>query len=391
MLISWLKAACTEDAATAECYLPAKNIDWDFLLKLISRHGLLPLINRFSKQPATNCIPIHFQAKTQKAYQDSVRKNLFLTYCLERLLSRLAEAGIEALPYKGPALAIQLYGDSSMRQFGDLDILVRPSDVKAAMEILGSEGFFPKNPVRPAWYDDLIRSQYHFCLVNREKDVTVELHWGLLYGHHGLHLEMDLLWEKTDKLKLILKEFPVPSIENLIFILIIHGFHHLWENLAWLADVHFLIEDHSRLDWACLLSLGTRFSCERMLLASLALAGDMLKTPLPPFINEQIVSDSVALKIAKRMKDKILEGRIEYYPSWEKFFLLLRERRLLRDKVKMAVVALISPSNDDLEFLPLPRPVGILYLMLRPLRLSLEILRKRNSKALAKPDESSKT
>ena len=40
------------------------------------------------------------------------------------------------VPVKGPVLASTAYGDIAMREFVDLDILVRPSDVASAMTIL---------------------------------------------------------------------------------------------------------------------------------------------------------------------------------------------------------------------------------------------------------------
>src|SRR5438067_2363962 len=55
-------------------------------------------------------------------------RNLYATGELHRLLDVLADAGIAAMPWKGPALAAQLYGNLALRPFLDLDVLVRRRD-----------------------------------------------------------------------------------------------------------------------------------------------------------------------------------------------------------------------------------------------------------------------
>ena len=53
-------------------------------------------------------------------------RDLELTGELARLLDRFRRDGIAAVPYKGPVLAAQAYGDVALREFVDLDILVHP-------------------------------------------------------------------------------------------------------------------------------------------------------------------------------------------------------------------------------------------------------------------------
>jgi hypothetical protein len=45
------------------------------------------------------------------------------------------------VPYKGPVLAAAVYGHLSLRQIRDLDILVHPSEVRPAGELLISQGY----------------------------------------------------------------------------------------------------------------------------------------------------------------------------------------------------------------------------------------------------------
>jgi len=55
-------------------------------------------------------------------------RNVFLTNKLFEILNLFKKNDILALPFKGPVLAESVYGDLSLRQFVDLDILVHNHD-----------------------------------------------------------------------------------------------------------------------------------------------------------------------------------------------------------------------------------------------------------------------
>ena len=51
---------------------------------------------------------------------------------------------IQALAFKGPTLAQNAYGDITLRQFGDLDILIRKKDRSRMVSILLNEQYIPE-------------------------------------------------------------------------------------------------------------------------------------------------------------------------------------------------------------------------------------------------------
>ena len=101
-------------------------IDWDKLLELAGWHGAMPLLYVTFKRVAPEQIPAPVLNQLQAQYHANDMRNIILTRELLRLLQLLAAHGIEAVPYKGPALALTLYNNLALRQFTDLDILVRP-------------------------------------------------------------------------------------------------------------------------------------------------------------------------------------------------------------------------------------------------------------------------
>ncbi len=60
---------------------------------------------------------------------------------LQRILDIFKSHGITAIPYKGPVLAIQAYGNLAFREFGDLDIFIQKQDFLKVKELLLDNGY----------------------------------------------------------------------------------------------------------------------------------------------------------------------------------------------------------------------------------------------------------
>src|SRR5207237_1564484 len=95
-------------------------------------------------------------------------------------LSRaFAEAAIPAIVLKGPALAIQAYGDCSRRSFGDIDLLVKKNDLPMAQKLIDGWGYTPKFGALMA--DRLVNGQH--ALEFSGPGPNIEVHWSLLSRH----------------------------------------------------------------------------------------------------------------------------------------------------------------------------------------------------------------
>ena len=84
--------------------------------------------------PMMNVIPI--QLSLLEFGRTNSTRNLVLTAELLRLFNLFDQAEIPAISFKGPVLTQLLYGDFSLREFSDLDIVVREADVSKAEDIL---------------------------------------------------------------------------------------------------------------------------------------------------------------------------------------------------------------------------------------------------------------
>ena len=117
----------------------AAGLDWQALIDAAREHGVLALLSRQLLGNLANSVPEQFRMSLRTFRDATAQKNLFLAAEMLRLSGRFRDEGLIAIPYKGPLLATQAYGDFGMRQFGDLDFAIRQRDLPRATALLTSE------------------------------------------------------------------------------------------------------------------------------------------------------------------------------------------------------------------------------------------------------------
>jgi hypothetical protein len=199
----------------------------------------------------------------------------------------LREAGIDALPFKGPALAVQLYGNYAMRQFGDLDIVVHPARVSRALEVLTANGLRPCDGYPEAW-DAFIRAERHhdFSLRDVDTGTLVELHWSLAAPLDGIDVDMDWFLKGRETIDLLGTRFEVMSADRLVLALSIHGARHIWARLSWLGELAELVRRNPDLDWDAVRREADRAGFARPFAASIFLAHEWFGAPRPAWLRE---------------------------------------------------------------------------------------------------------
>ena len=148
-----------------------EDLDWQYLLQMASRHKLKPLLYRNLNSICPEKVPEDILEELKDYFNINVRKNLLMTGELIKILKFLKENNINAIPYKGPVLANLAYGNISLREFGDIDILINKSDVLKTKNIMlnnGYELYFPIN-INDSFYMKL-EPEYQF--INRNNDLV---------------------------------------------------------------------------------------------------------------------------------------------------------------------------------------------------------------------------
>lgn len=350
---------------------PAR-LDWPAVVDQADRHGVLPLLHRHVVATADRSVPPEVVSGLAEATRRITWRNAGLAIVLRRLVELLERDGVEAIPFKGPTLAAAVYGDVGLRQFTDLDLLVRERDVPRARARLVAEGFRPDRLVSAAPEGLLLARHYEYPFQRDRDGVMVELQWRVVPPHFPLPLDYTRLWARRGWVALAGGRVPGLSPEDLLIVLCVHGTKHLWRRLIWACDVGELLRRHPGLDWAYIVETCDRLGARRLLAVSLLVVDRLIGAPAPGTVMAAAAADRAAMRLAERVTTDLVDGPCREPSPLESTRFLLGVRERWRDRVAHGARLLTGISPGDLASASLPRRLWVLYYPLRAWRLAVK-------------------
>ena len=357
-----------ERAATIREVLQ-NGMDWDYLFRVAERHGLVSLLYYQLSTICPESVPGALLNRLKTRFQANLAHNLFLTAELLKLLSLFENHGIPAVPFRGPVLASSVYGNLSLREFSDLDILIHREDFMKVQSLLLLEGYV--SGLRPSAAQDeaLIRSLYDCHFEHTKTGVNIDIHWGFLPKEFASPVNTDRLWSSIQTVQLDGKEIPTLSQEDLLFILCIHGYKHSWEDLRLICDLSALIQMHQEMDWKWVTDEAHRLGTDRMLFFGLYLAKTLLNTTLPDAVWQKVESDKKVRSLAWEVTGNLFQERDKSLGILERSLFYIKSTSDWRNAVRYCFKFVILPTPGDYEILELPSSLSFLYYLIRPFRL----------------------
>ena len=368
LLLACARLTLAADEAARVREMAAGAVDWTRMFDLARRHRLVPFLHRHLRDAP---LPPAAAVELRALNRDAVHRGLVMAAELRRLVDALAAAGIEALAYKGPALAMQVYGDLSLRTFIDLDLLVREGDVPRALEALDAAGYAPALDFSPAQARYFRRVDGDFPLLHRATGTLVELHARVSSERFCMPIDTDGLMRRARAVPVGGGEVRTLGDEDLLLVLCVHGAKHRWKRLEWVVALAELLRA-GRGDVGAALALAAEVHARRTLLLGLSLARRLLDAPLPAGAAAQIDADAglaaLAAEAERRMFDEEAGDGEETAAN---LAFNLRARDGLADRARFAARWLFAPSPEDWRWARLPDALFPLYRVLRPVRLLL--------------------
>jgi hypothetical protein len=276
-------------------------VDWPALLALAEEHGLVPLVAKRLQDAGAAVVPPEIRQKLRDGQRAQIIFTMSMTAELFRLLDRFAASGIDVLLTKGPVLAMRCYGDPGLRQYCDLDLIVRGRDIARSTEEMIALGYEPKVPLA-AIQAQKLPGEYVFA--RRDTKLLVEFHTEHTFRYHPRPLPVEKLFERQAVVQVDGHGVPALSTEDELLLISIHGAKHFWERLMWIADVAALVSRQS-IDWGRAMSAAREVSAERMLRVGLLLAAEVLAVQLPVEVAADARSDAAAARFAQRIARRL--------------------------------------------------------------------------------------
>lgn len=350
------------------------GLDWDRLIRSAMRNHLQLLLYRNLNDLGPSSVPRPAFARLWRTYEATRRRNRVMADELVRILRLLRDRSIEAVPYKGPVLAFRVYGDISLRQFVDLDILVKTKDVLQALQLLQTDGYGMSTPLTHEQESALIGSSIyqHMELTRPEKNILVELHWKMGAMYQSFPATNEEWWAKRKSLDFEGTAVPWFAPEELLTILCVHGAKERWSALGWLVDVAEVVRQQPLINWDQLVAEAGKTGGKKRLALGLYLAHRVLGAPLPEAALRWVETFSDIPSIASEIVKRFFDETAPDPTALEKlrFGLRLTERR--RDRVRYVFHVLMAPGIEEWTRCPLPRWLSFLHYLFRPIRLAVK-------------------
>jgi hypothetical protein len=277
-------------------------LDWPVLLESAEDHVVVPLVVERLENCDRGLIPPEVRARLRESRRAYTACSLQMTHELFRLLEGFAGVGIETLVTKGPALSVRCYGDPGMRQYGDLDIIVREKDIRRATQVMLDLAYEPRVPWT-AIEAKKIPGEYAFR--RPATRLLVELHTERTFRYHPRPLHIEKLFRRRAAVTIDGRDVPALSLEDELVLICVHGAKHFWERLVWIADVAALISSRQPPDWDGAMAAAQEVSAERILRLGLRLASDVLGAELPTQVDASLRSDHTVTKLAAQIESRL--------------------------------------------------------------------------------------
>ncbi len=277
--------------------------NWTKVLKYAEWHKLTPLVCHTLIADSGYSFASVTSEHLMRKVQDSAQQNLFLTAELLRIMRAFLAENIQAIPYKGPVLAASAYGNLAIRDFCDLDILLSKKDVPRARSLMIDLGYRGEYSLTPAQESRYLRAACEYNFLNQSNHTQVEIHWQVVPPELGFTFDFGGLWSRTKFLSIGGSRLKVLSPEDLLLVLSVHGFKHLWAQLKWVCDIAIILSSSDGLDWTYILDEADRVRATRIVLVTLSLAGQLFGSSLPDPIQIRLSHDSDARAVVEEIID----------------------------------------------------------------------------------------
>ena len=363
----------TSDAIDEVRKLLRAPIDWDYVFATAFNHRLFPLLHKNLTSAAADLLPGEVRARLRRVSAGNSHSVLFLIAKQLKVYRLLKDNGIRTAIFKGAVLAQMAYGEVSLRQAGDIDILIAREDFARARSLLESLGY----EISPHLTDAHLASHLaHHCEIPFVRDdwfTVVDLHWGLAPRSFVFGVEAEDVMSRLQTVALGRKTIETFCDEDMVLYQSMHGAKHLWHRLEWITSLAELIRASPQLDWNTLVQRAEDAHATRMLALGIRLVeafSDVnIETQIFSILDPQGVMKRMALEIRGQI---FVQSHSNVSTETNLYNFKIMDRK--RDALVSALRAFFVPTLPDWQALALPAPLHSLYYAFRPLRLSKSYL-----------------
>lgn len=263
---------------------------WKTIVDESITQRITPLLLSWLNEPThRHDIPLQLLNILKQQVVQHAAWQLLLTQELHAILATCAQRNIACVPIRGPVLAERLYGNGSIRQMDDLDLLVHREDLSTVKDIFQQRGY-AQHEQRPGFLETY---SYSLEFIHPRHGFIVEPHWTLSYPPCVDLAAMEPVWARARRRQWTGIDTWSLSHEDLLLHLCLH-LHHKRQHapLLWFYELDAVINRHgATLNWAAFLD-------QAQLMKQSGTVADILTLMSKEF--HSAIPDSVAGQLTKQ-------------------------------------------------------------------------------------------
>ncbi len=258
--------------------------DWNFLINNIIERGIAPLFYKKHKFLSNqNLIPTFATRKLKSVYYTTLHRSLLMYESFKIILNAFNSQNIQVVALKGIFLSESLYKDIGLRQFSDIDLLVREEDGKKCLEILEELGY-------ETYYDELneylwIEGELVHYQARILNDVSVEIHIKLNHITEKYNLEINEIWKNIVPVKIFNLDLNVLEFNHMLIHLCVHLDRHLrigHVQFTSFCDIVNILDIYStNIDWNSFIMACDKFNCKDEVFKNIILVNKYFAAYIP--------------------------------------------------------------------------------------------------------------
>ena len=215
------------------------SFDLQSFQTLCEYHRIRPQLYEMLKNNKTTPPDLLAYLKTHR--EQWTFRNLAFMAEAKKLKAAFSKADIDIIFYKGGLLSQEIYGDFSIRESCDLDIIVPPNRLIEVGDLLSKLGY---NISRDSelWGKELffeLESEINWF--HQDKDILIDLHWKLNHPRHCFDISYNDCLSHSKSLILQSTLFKVLEVNFSFFVLCLHRLKDPTRRLCHLLDLQALL------------------------------------------------------------------------------------------------------------------------------------------------------
>ncbi len=335
------------------------DFDWTVLVQTALEHGVSGILCHNLLDSDPDLVPDEIRQAAQDHLAQLSAANQEKADQFSGILSRLDDAGIETIPFKGPTLAMSAYGQINLRVFGDLDFLIKYPDIPTCLDLLSELGYKHDWDLTPRQWQEFVNYAGEDILFG--PGIPIEPHWAFAPGTLALKLDYPGIWKRTGRSEFNGQMVNSLSPEDELIVLCIHGCKEQWVKLKWVADVAAFIDSHPQINWEFCFELAARQGVARILKIGLFLSKKLLGYRLDQKIEQWMVQDRFAGNWCDQIAKEFFTAGKPALDIWKPGYFHWSMRERLRDRLSYFFRTITQPRVQYFADIRIPDRLFFLY------------------------------